>query len=535
MDASTVRHCIGAKLAEICCGNNLFYIQVFPHQSNFDHSFSKLGDPGYIPKEVPSFDIAIISANLMQPFFEHNRRGGSKMKKSVFVLFSMLLIAAFVLTACTPAAPAAAPAATTAPAAPAAPAATTAPAAPAATTAPAAAQQNATLEFWTFSDYATDVGGDLMKTFIAEFEAAHPGVKINMTGKGGDDLNSGIVSSATSNTVPDVYMGTTSQGALFTKVNALANVNDRWKAMPESYRKQLNPDMIAEMQPKDGEMWGLPFTGYATFLYRNLDVLKKAGVDTSVPITDWATWLDQMKKVKEAGMSGMGSFYNDWWDFTNIYSGAATDKEWGIDFANKKTMINPEKYIQTVKFLEEAKKYGYEGGDQDQATTDLFLSNKLAFLVTGPWMNPTFLEAKKNSNLNYDYTLIPGATADNKGGVRGTEFIGFAPNGKNQDLAWEFATYITAEPQLTRWTKALSRYNANLDSLSKVSDPLLAITVDSAKSSLMERPPHFTQAYPGNYYQELQDNLALITTGKMTPEEGAKDLVEKLNASIADQ
>ena len=95
-----------------------------------------------------------------------------------------------------------------------------------------------------------------------------------MTGKGGDDLNTGIVSSATSNTVPDIYMGTTSQGALFTKVNALANVYDKWMAMPEAYRAQFNPDMIAEVSPKANEMWGMPFTGYATFLYRNLTVLQ---------------------------------------------------------------------------------------------------------------------------------------------------------------------------------------------------------------------------------------------------------------------
>ena len=44
----------------------------------------------------------------------------------------------------------------------------------------------------------------------------------------------------------------------------------------------------------------------------------------------------------------------------------------------------------------------------------------------------------KNTGLEYDYVLIPGATPDNKGGVRGTEFIGFDPNGENFDLAWEF-------------------------------------------------------------------------------------------------
>ncbi len=455
------------------------------------------------------------------------------MKKFGYMLISLMILCTFILGACTPAAaPTAAPVVEAPTAeAPVVPA-TEVPAAPAA---PAPAVQDVTLEFWTFSDYATDVGGDLMKTFIAEFEAAHPGVKINMTGKGGDDLNTGIVSSATSNTIPDIYMGTTSQGALFNKVNALANVKDKWMAMPEAYRSQFNPDMIAELSPKDNEMWGMPFTGYATFLYRNLTVLKAAGIDPAAPITDWTVWLEQMKAIKDSGNLGMGSFYNDWWDFTNIYSGAATPEEWGIDFANKKSLISPEKYAQTVTFLEEAKKYGTENGDQDQATTDLFLSNKLAFVVTGPWMDPTFKAAKETSGLDYDYVLIPGSTADNKGGVKGTEFIGFAPNGKNLDLAWEFATYICDEPQLTRWGQALGRYNSNNVAISMVSDPLLAITTEAALSSLLERPPHFVDAYPGNYYQALQDNLAQITSGVFTPEAGAADLITQLNDTIVNQ
>jgi multiple sugar transport system substrate-binding protein len=443
------------------------------------------------------------------------------MKKSIQALISIIILGALLLTACAPKA------------LPTEAVATEAAATEAAATVAATDAQPVTLEFWTFSDYATDAGGDMMKTFISEFEAAHPGVTVNMTGKGGDELNTGIVTSAASGTIPDIYMGTTSQGALFTGINAMANVYDRWMAMPEDFRSQFDPDMIKEVTPADGQMWAMPFTGYATFLYRNLTVLKAAGIDPAAPVNTWDEWLAQMKAIKESGNFAMGSFYNDWWDFTNIYSGAATADEWGIDFANKTTKINPEKYIQTVKFLEAAKAYSTENGDQDQATTDLFLSNKLAFIATGPWMNPTFKAAKDSNGLDYDYVLIPGATADNKGGVRGTEFVTISPTTKNADLAWEFVTYICDEPQLLRWSQALARFNGNQKAMAQVDDPLLKITIDAAKSSLLERPPHFTTAYPGNYYQVLQDNLAQITTGVFTPEDGAADLITQLNATIA--
>jgi multiple sugar transport system substrate-binding protein len=461
------------------------------------------------------------------------------MKNTRYLLVCVLLLVAISLGACAPqsiqqptAVPPTAVPPTEAPAAPAATEAAVATEAPVVTEAPV---QNVNLEYWTFPDYASGPMGDLQMKFISEFEAAHPGVKINITGKSGDELNAATVSAAASGTLPNINTGTTSMGANFVAVNALKDVYDSWMAQPEAFRAQINQSMLKEVSPDANSMLGMPYTGYATFLYRNLKVLKAAGIDPNEKVETWDQWLAQMKKVKDAGYIAFPSVYDDWWNFTNIYSGAATDDEWGIDFENKVTKINPEKYIQTVKFLEEAKKYGTDLGMQDQATTDLFLSDKLAFLPGGPWMNPTYQEGMKNTGLEYDYVLIPGATPDNTGGVRGTEFIGFNPNDPNFDLAWQFVMYLVDEPQLKQVAETIGRFNANDVVNSEVEDPLLTMTAEAAKSSLPERPPFFVEPYPGNYYQALQDNLALITSGEMTPEEGAAALITELNAIIAGQ
>jgi len=52
-------------------------------------------------------------------------------------------------------------------------------------------------------------------------------------------------------------------------------------------------------------MYCLPYTGFNELLFRNLTVLKQAGIDTSTPPKDWAEWFEQMKKVKAAGKSAM--------------------------------------------------------------------------------------------------------------------------------------------------------------------------------------------------------------------------------------
>jgi multiple sugar transport system substrate-binding protein len=463
------------------------------------------------------------------------------MRKKGYLLFSMFMTGLFILSACATAQPTTAPAATaqptTAPAATAQP--TTAPAATAQPTTASAATaqpttQNVTLQYWVFSDYGTGAAGQLQQTFINEFEASHPGVKIIMSAKSDTELLSGETIGAATGTLPDIYMNSTGEaGSELVASNSLANIYNAWMALPDDYRAQINPSMVAELTPAANTMWGIPYTGSSNFLYRNLTVLKKAGIDPNAPLTDWNTWLAQMKQIKATGAYAIGDFSDNYTDFLEVYSGVAGPNDWGIDWANNKTMLNPDLYAQTLKFMIATQPYSVEVGNSEQGATDMFISNELAFQESGPFRNPTFQAAKQSSGLDYDYVLMPGATADNKGGIKGTEFIAFPPNDKNFDIAFKFATYICDEPQMTRWATLLSRYNSNLKTLAKVNDPLLQVTVASANSALEMMPPLFSKAYPTDYLPTIMNNIAAVENSQMTPEQGAQELIPKLNAIIA--
>lgn len=409
-----------------------------------------------------------------------------------------------------------------------APAATQAPAA-----APAAQAQPITVEYWAFADYASGEAGDLQKTFIAEFEAANPGVKINMSPKNDDELTAGVVAAAASGTLPDLYMQSDDMGAQDVQLGALDNVYDRWMAEPEAFRSQFNPVMVADMTPIDKTMYGMPYTGYSSFLFRNLTVLKAAGIDPNEKVETYDQWLAQMKKISDAGYQAFPSMSLAYNDFVAMYAGVANDSQWGIDWANKKTNIDPDAYAKLVKFQIAAKEYGTEIGNRDQAAQDLFLSNKLAYRISGPWTNVTFADAKKNNGLDYDFVVLPGITADNTAGHRGIEFIALSPDSKNKDIAWKFVMYISDEPQMTRWANLLSRFNSNQVTLSKLpDDSLLQITTEGAKSALLVQPPDFVKPYPAGYTQAILDNMAEIESGQFTPEEGAQQLITTLNQLI---
>lgn len=440
------------------------------------------------------------------------------MKPKGYMLFSVLLLVAMLLGAC-------APKATEQPAA-----SNNQPAAPG--NQPAAGKE-ITLEYWVFSDYGTGAAGELQKTFIAEFTAKHPGVKINMTPKGDEELNNGMIAGAASGNLPDIFMNGDHWGAKLDELHVLTNLKDRWDAMPEEYRKQINPDMLAKLTSKDGKtLYAFPYTGAASFVYRNLDVLKASGIDPAAGIKDWDDWKAQIEKIGKAGYYGNANYNPFFYNILSLYAGAATKDEWGIDWEKKQTLINPDKYAKMMQFILDTKPYRTDVGNDDQAAVDLFISGKLAFLNSGPWTDVPLKAAKEAGKLNYDYVLTPGLEAGQYGGITGIEIIGLAPN-ENIDLAWEFVTYICDEPQMTRWAKLLSRYNSNLKTLEQIDTPLMNITVEAAKHAFIIQPPLFVHAYPSKYFQVWMDNVAAIDEGKMTLEEGVSKLTTDLNAEIA--
>ncbi|MQX96485.1 extracellular solute-binding protein [Sinorhizobium medicae] len=393
------------------------------------------------------------------------------------------------------------------------------------------------LDYWVYSDFAQGEALKLQQTFIEEFTAKHPGLEITISGRGDDDLLTGQIAGASSGTGPDVFMNSTSLGAILAQAGALKNIYEDWMAMPEDFRAQFNPDLIKMCTPQPSVMYCLPYTGYGSFMYRNLTVLEEAGIDPKQPITDWSDWKAQMGKIQAVGKKAVPDMSQSWLSLANIYSGVAAPDEWGIDFDNKKTRIAPEKLAEATQMLLDIKPYTSGTSEDDQVTKDLFTTNQLAFLVSGPWADPIFEQAAKERGLKYDRVLVPGAQEGQYGGVKGFEFIAIAPKA-NAKIAWEFAAYVAEKKQMTRWAAALGRFNSNDAALADPqvsSHSLLAITNEASKHAIFNRPPFFVKPYPSDYWSVLLDGVADIVEGDETPQDGAKRIVDELNELVADE
>ncbi|UUP18661.1 ABC transporter substrate-binding protein [Nitratireductor thuwali] len=404
------------------------------------------------------------------------------------------------------------------------------------TAGPTAAQSEIALEYWVYSDFAQGEALALQQEFIAEFTAEHPGVKINITGKGDDDLTAGQIAGAASGNLPDVFMNGMGVGAQLVEVGALANLYGRWMAMPQEYRDQFDEDAIASCMPAPEELYCLPYTGFGSLLFRNLTVLEEAGIDTSVAPKTWDEWYGQMQKVKEAGRYAIPDQTLVFNSVAATYAIVGDADQWGIDFQTRTTKIDPKVMARVLQLFVDMVPLNSGTSRNDQATKDLFISNELAFHAVGPWVDPTYRQAAAESGLKYDYVLLPGIEEGEHGGIKSYEILGVAP-GDNEEIAWKFAAYVAEKNQMLRWAKLLSRYNANAAAMAdpEVADlPLIAKSVESVKYAINTMPPYFVGAVPNCYSSIVIEYASATADGDISPSEGAEEMVAELNDCLAE-
>lgn len=140
----------------------------------------------------------------------------------------------------------------------------------------------------------------------AEFEAANPGVKIEVTGYQNEDLQRTLIPNAlTSGGAPDVFMvwpgGEVRAQAEAGHLRDLSSLTSTIDALGAS----VNPWKV------DGAQYGLPFTFGATGIWYNTEQYAEAGITTPPSTLDELK--DAVTKLKSAGFTPFAVGAGDGW------------------------------------------------------------------------------------------------------------------------------------------------------------------------------------------------------------------------------
>jgi len=252
---------------------------------------------------------------------------------------------------------------------------------------PTAAQDDVTVRYFTFSaapDYL-----DELDTIIAAFEAANPGITVEVTTAPFADYFTLLQADVVSGDTPDVFELNYENFVTYAANGTLLDISEYLTGDAPYYPRAL------EAFQYEGAQLALPETFSTVLMFYNADLFDQA--DIAYPSADW-TWADATaaaESIRALGDDVWGVFSPvQFWEF---YKKAAQNGE--CQFFNAEmteSTINSQACVDTlstmVGFIDDGlmPSAAELSGVSD---SELFLSGKLGMLVTGIWMFGAFQDA----------------------------------------------------------------------------------------------------------------------------------------------
>ena len=309
----------------------------------------------------------------------------------------------------------------------------------------AARAEPVTLDFWVAWD-PTQADAKAAIGQIAEFEKAHPDIKIKTQTIAFDALHDKLTASVAAGQAPDLSWGLVEWLGELNRMNALADLTPyaaKWRERDKIYPNALQALTI------DGKLLALPnYLGLRGLLYHE-DQLKQAGVAT--PPKTWAELIDAAQKIKQAtgkfgfGIAGRGvrspqellmylaqnnvevakrqgdgKYKNDWTDNSNEMKHATEV------FAFYRQMLDKN------VIAPQAAGWGWEEEDTN------FSLGQYAMVIDGAWMSG---RAEQNPGPMKDVRVVPPPA-----GLKSATFFEINPffvyKSKHPEETWEFASFM---------------------------------------------------------------------------------------------
>ncbi len=365
------------------------------------------------------------------------KRGGLAVVTLLLVLF--LPIASVLVAGC-----AAQPTPTAAPQPTAATEATQAPE-PTATTAP----EPVTLQVWYLSGSPEEI--QLLEGLSAKFGEAHPGVKVELSAYGYDDMNKTLKLALDSGTGPDVAY--CSPGGPFHLAYAKAgHIIELTDIMKERGWDQKHPaDAIAYWQKElGGPIYGAPYDVTTVGVYYNKDLFSELGLK---PPETWEEFEKLIATLKEKGHTPFAAGAQDGWPFDHYFMALVhvttpANKIEDLNYVKPGVKFTDDGFVQAATILNGWVQKGYLNENFLAASADdqakLFTNGQTAMTIAGTWNNFTFV---KQSSFKVGFFALPRVDPN----IEWRSML--TPNNvwvvskysKHQDLAIDYVDYMMGE------------------------------------------------------------------------------------------
>ena len=286
----------------------------------------------------------------------------------------------------------------------------------------------------------TEEENNIQRQMIAAYEAAHPGVTIevvDMSGDGGWDEK--LTNLAARGELPDVFMANNAplyvQNGWAADLTALAEADANWANVPP---------VLKDAVTYDGIVRGLPAAMFVMGYFVNQDLFEAANLDApayGVSVDDFVAAATSLTNVQQ-GLLGLdeAEFILGWYPSTQ-------DSNLGwFGFDGEHMNYNSDAFKAGVQAAIDLLPNTWQGLTEEQRANftaqgpwELFLNQESGVRWDGGWAIPSY---SQNATFNWDFMGVPGG---NQAMV--TDILTVSSTAADLDAAYDFAQWMSTSAE----------------------------------------------------------------------------------------
>ncbi|HET9915348.1 MAG TPA: extracellular solute-binding protein [Anaerolineales bacterium] len=443
------------------------------------------------------------------------------MTRKLYVLLSLMLVAAFTLAACGGGTPAATQAPADEPAETQAPEATEPPAAE-------PSGDKVTVTWWHIS--TAQEHKDVWQKLADEYMAANPNVTVEISVLENEAFKTKLTTVMQSGEPPDIFQSW-GGGVMneYAEAGLLKDITADLDADGGAWRETFAPGALGVYSYK-GKNYGVPWDmGMIGFWY-NKDLFAQAGIDA--PPATWSEFLEDVQKLKDAGITPIALGEGDKWPGMHMWAYLVTRLGGKANFEGallRTGSFTDEPFVQAgVKLQElialEPFQDGFLGATYGDEATAVG-NGKAAMELMGQWAPAV----QKDNSLNkeglgdalgwFPFPAVEGGKGDPNDAVGGGN--GFAIGKNASPEAIDFVKFLTtkeAQQELVKINVAIPVVKGGEEAMT---DPLM-ITLQESLAKAEYFQLYYDQALPPAMGSVINDSVQGIFAGTLTPEQAAQ-------------
>ena len=386
------------------------------------------------------------------------------------------------------------------------------------------------ISVWIMDPGSPKIQG-VVKQYGTDFEAAHPGTKIDIQFVPWAQAHDKFVTAIAGGKVPDVAeMGTTwtpefaDQGGLVEQ--------------PKIGKGQYVSSLV-DAATLNGKVYGKPwYAGARSLIYRK-DILAKAGIDK--PPTNWDEMMAAAKAIKSKVGGGVYPV-----SFTGLSEHMYLPTIWqaGGQIATQdgetwKSALNSPEAAKALDYYSSFYKQGLDpkaaiGWEEPDAQT-AFANGDVAMLIAGGWTYNSIIATKPSLEKKMGTALTPaGPSGQGTAFAGGSHLVQFQES-KNKDLGAAFIDFMLEPEQLNKFTSEIGFLPGTTDGI-KASGYL----EDPQRKPFAEQLLDHSAVYPpspkwgGLEGANIFDGeIQKVMKGQTTSKQAVADLAKKMDEEFA--